>query len=120
MSHRASWVVRGIVTGVVLFCFCLMGCSQQKTEPPVEEPPKAEAKPAPPPPPPAPAPVKPAPAPTAKPTPASGTEYIVQKGDTLFSIAKRFNVKMSDLQAINNIADPNVIKVGQKLIIPAP
>ncbi len=46
------------------------------------------------------------------------TEYIVQPGDTLFSIAKRFGVDMQELARVNNITDPSTIYVGQRLIIP--
>ena len=57
------------------------------------------------------------PGPTAA---ASGLMYIVQSGDTLFSIARRFGVTVAAIQQRNNIPDPNDIKVGQQLIIPAP
>ncbi len=113
MSDRWSWVVRGLVAGTVVVTLGIMGCATQKTEVPVEEPPKAEVKPPPPPP-----PARPAPAPTAKPV-GGEQSYTVQVGDTLFSIAKRYGVKLQDLQAANNIQNPNMIKSGQKLIIPA-
>jgi len=113
MSDRASWVVRGIVCGAIVVTLGFLGCAQQK--PPAEEPAKEEVK-TPPPPPPAPVKVAPAPAPAA---PAVGAQtYTVQKGDTLFSIAKRFGVKMKDLQDANGIQNPNLIKIGQKLTIP--
>ncbi len=48
----------------------------------------------------------------------SGPVYIVQPDDTLGSIAARFNVSLNDLMAANNITDPNVISVGQQLVIP--
>ena len=43
--------------------------------------------------------------------------YIVQKGDSLYSIAKRFNVGLSELKEINNLTS-NLISVGQELTIP--
>lgn len=49
---------------------------------------------------------------------ASITIYIVQSGDTLWKIAKNYNTNINDLISINNIEDPNAIKVGSKLIIP--
>ena len=49
--------------------------------------------------------------------PASDTTYIVQSGDTLFSIALKFNTSVEALQQNNNLANPNALAVGQKLII---
>lgn len=45
-----------------------------------------------------------------------GTLYEVQKGDTLYSISKKFNVLVEDLQRKNNLTD-NAISIGQKLIV---
>lgn len=42
--------------------------------------------------------------------------YIVQKGDTLYSIARKFNLAVDDLKKLNNL-DSNLISVGQKLKI---
>lgn len=41
--------------------------------------------------------------------------YIVKKGDTLSEIAKQYNTTVSKLVALNNIKNPNLIIVGQKL-----
>jgi len=50
---------------------------------------------------------------------AEGTiEYTVVKGDSLGTIAKRHNVSKAEICALNKIADPNKIRIGQKLIIP--
>src|SRR5690349_17549038 len=46
------------------------------------------------------------------------TIYIVQRGDTLFLISVRFNVSMSAIMSANGIANPNIIYVGQRLVIP--
>ncbi len=43
-------------------------------------------------------------------------EYEVVKGDTMYSISKKFNISIDDLKAKNNIPD-NTISVGQVLII---
>lgn len=43
-------------------------------------------------------------------------EYEVIKGDTMYSISKKFNISIDDLKAKNNIPD-NTISVGQVLII---
>jgi len=48
----------------------------------------------------------------------SGAVYIVQAGDTLYSIAERFGVTVDDLMAANGIVNPNILAVGQQLIIP--
>ena len=40
--------------------------------------------------------------------------YTVQKGDTLFNIAKRFNLTVDELRLINNLSDTG-IKIGQDL-----
>ncbi|MBN1934793.1 MAG: LysM peptidoglycan-binding domain-containing protein [Anaerolineae bacterium] len=65
---------------------------------------------------------QPAPAPTftAPATTPTPSVYVVQAGDTLSTIAARFEVSTEELQRANNIADPNLIHVGQKLIIPGP
>jgi len=44
--------------------------------------------------------------------------YVVQPGDTLFAIALRFGVTASDITAANNLNNPNLIFVGQRLVIP--
>jgi flagellum-specific peptidoglycan hydrolase FlgJ len=41
-------------------------------------------------------------------------DYEVQKGDTLFSIAKKFNLSLEDIKQKNNMID-NALYVGQKL-----
>ena len=44
--------------------------------------------------------------------------YVVQSGDTLFSIAQRFGLTLTQLQAGNCITDANRITVGQVLRVP--
>jgi LysM repeat protein len=44
--------------------------------------------------------------------------YVVAKGDTPLSIAKKFKVPFDDLLTTNKIDDPHKLKIGQKLIIP--
>lgn len=43
--------------------------------------------------------------------------YIVKRGDTLSGIAKKYNTTYQKIAKDNNIKDPNVISVGQKLVI---
>lgn len=51
-------------------------------------------------------------------TAAQEFRYTVQRGDTLHSIARRYNVTVKDLIEANHITDPNRIFPDQKLIIP--
>ena len=43
-------------------------------------------------------------------------EYEVIKGDTMYSISKKFNISIEDLKSKNNISD-NTISVGQILVL---
>jgi LysM repeat protein len=54
------------------------------------------------------------------PPPSNPTQstYTVQRGDTLYSIARRFGVTTTLLAQVNNIANPSRIYVGQVLTIP--
>jgi hypothetical protein len=49
---------------------------------------------------------------------AAGQTYIVQRGDTLSSIAQKFGVSASALQKANRIKNPSLIRPGQVLKIP--
>lgn len=46
------------------------------------------------------------------------TTYLVQRGDTLYSISLRFNVPLARLIQVNGLLDPNRIFVGQVIVIP--
>jgi LysM repeat protein len=46
-------------------------------------------------------------------------KYTVRQGDSLYVIAKRFGIKQEDLCGANGIGNPDMLKVGQKLNIPA-
>lgn len=43
--------------------------------------------------------------------------YTVKAGDTLSGIAKKYGTTVSNLVSLNNISNPNMIYVGEKLII---
>jgi len=43
--------------------------------------------------------------------------YIVQRGDSLFSIAKKTGTTFSELQELNHIGNPRSLQIGQKLLI---
>lgn len=51
-------------------------------------------------------------------TPAPGGTHKVQLGETLYSIGRKYGVHWTQIQAANDLADPNNIKAGQVLIIP--
>jgi len=44
--------------------------------------------------------------------------YTVLAGDSLSSIAQRFNTTVDALQSINNLPDRSTLNVGQRLVIP--
>lgn len=50
----------------------------------------------------------------------SGDRYQVQKGDTLFGIARQFGIKYQDLMAANGIQKPENLQAGQTLRVPQP
>jgi LysM repeat protein len=52
------------------------------------------------------------------PAPGSTTTYIIQPGDTLSRIAARFNTTARAIAQLNGITNLNVIRWGQRLIIP--
>lgn len=62
---------------------------------------------------------------TNTPTPQSsggtgtGTVYVVQRGDTLSTLAIRFNTTVATLVQLNGITNPNSIFVGQRLTLPS-
>jgi LysM repeat protein len=61
---------------------------------------------------------------TSTPMPPTPTStpivYVVQPGDSLSVIATKYDVSTELLAEANGIDDPNVIAVGQELIIPGP
>ena len=48
---------------------------------------------------------------------SSGTMYVVQAGDTLSEIAQRFGTTYQHLAAINGISNPDIIHVGDRIVI---
>lgn len=47
-----------------------------------------------------------------------GTQYVVRRGDTVCGIANAIRVNCNKLLRINRLTNPDVIRVGQKLLIP--
>ena len=70
-------------------------------------------------------PVPPGPEPICPPRPGAvcpprlppNRVYVVRRGDTLRSIARRFGVNVRDIMRVNNLRRPTV-RVGQRLVIP--
>lgn len=70
---------------------------------------------------------EPAPQPQASPRqatqlPATGPQYVVQKGDSLIRIAARTlgsGSRWTEIQALNGGLDPRVLRPGMKLVLPA-
>ncbi|MFN8633585.1 MAG: M23 family metallopeptidase [Chloroflexota bacterium] len=60
----------------------------------------------------------PAPADASAAPPVAPKTYVVQAGDTLFSIAKKHGVSVDAILWANNLSDANVLKQGQSLTIP--
>jgi len=44
--------------------------------------------------------------------------YIVKNGDTLYSIARKYDTTIDNIKSVNNLIS-NILSIGQKLIIPA-
>ena len=44
--------------------------------------------------------------------------HIVQTGERLWGIAKKYGITLKDIAEANNIADTSLIKIDQKSIIP--
>lgn len=44
--------------------------------------------------------------------------YVIRKGDCLSKIASRYSLSVAEVMTLNNISDPDKIRIGQKLILP--
>lgn len=68
----------------------------------------------------------PAPAPAAAAAPESSghaqnaNTHVVARGETLTSIAKMHNVRVSDLEKLNHIENDRKLQIGQTIMIPGP
>ena len=124
-------VIAGLIVGVHAVVFALVGCTSTKSGAGAAVPEQVETAPVPPMPPSAdvmaapalqpvafPAilpPVEPAPLKTSV---AAENVYVVKSGDSLSKIAAAHGVKAAELKELNQIADVNKIRIGQKLILP--
>jgi LysM repeat protein len=60
------------------------------------------------------------PEPSGTPTPEYPITYVVQSGDTLFSIAESFGVDLYLLMVWNGLSDQDQLQINQEILIPDP
>ncbi|MEM0927923.1 MAG: LysM peptidoglycan-binding domain-containing M23 family metallopeptidase [Pseudomonadota bacterium] len=62
------------------------------------------------------------PTPRTTPQPAgnygASSTHLVQPGDTLYSLSRRYGVSVQDIAAVNNMMTPYTLSVGQRVAIP--
>jgi LysM repeat protein len=54
---------------------------------------------------------------TAGAKPATGRHHVVQKGDTLYGIAKKYKTTVADLRRLNGLGPNDAIYPNQKLLV---
>ena len=57
--------------------------------------------------------------PGPSPLTATTETYIVQKGDTMYSIARKLGVSVDTLNILNQLSNSSLIKAGQELTVPS-
>jgi LysM repeat protein len=55
---------------------------------------------------------------TTKVASSSSKSHTMGKGDTLYSLSRKYGISVTALQKANNITNPNAIREGTKLVIP--
>lgn len=50
---------------------------------------------------------------------SADSSYVVKKGDTLYSISRKYELTVAELRAANNLSESDILKAGEKLIIPS-
>jgi murein DD-endopeptidase MepM/ murein hydrolase activator NlpD len=55
---------------------------------------------------------------SAIPLPAEDVIHVVERGETIYSIARAFNIDPGDLMLLNNISDASRLQAGRRLRIP--
>lgn len=58
--------------------------------------------------------------PTPTPTAAVSQTHVVASGETLSSIASRYGVTVLAIVEANQLANPDVLAIGDELVIPSP
>lgn len=56
---------------------------------------------------------------TGSPAASASGEYKVESGDNFWKIARKFDCKVADIEALNPDVDPARLRVGQKIKVPA-
>ncbi|MBE3569410.1 MAG: LysM peptidoglycan-binding domain-containing protein [Bacillales bacterium] len=46
--------------------------------------------------------------------------HVIQRGENLFAIARRYGVSIEDISLANQLGNPNQLVIGQSLVIPSP
>ncbi len=49
----------------------------------------------------------------------SDSQYTVKKGDTLYSISRKYEITVAELRTANNLSESDILKEGAKLTIPS-
>ncbi|MDP3993971.1 MAG: LysM peptidoglycan-binding domain-containing protein [Candidatus Doudnabacteria bacterium] len=47
------------------------------------------------------------------------TTYEIKKGDTLFNLSQRYGISWQTLAEINSLKEPYILRIGQKIRVPA-
>lgn len=104
--------------GLVVSCFGGSPSSALPSPPPTQAPrPAITSAPAPITSPTAASPAPSAPAPPGASTIYTPTVYILEEGDTLRYVAAKFGVSVDDLVRVNNLTDPDLLLIGQQIVI---
>jgi LysM repeat protein len=100
VTRISGWVVCLVLAAMLPLAGCNRGSDEaQPTAPP--------------------SPAAPAPAPSPSPSPENET-YTVVSGDTLSEIAQRFDTTVEAIMQANDLDNPDVLGIDDKLIIPPP
>ena len=46
--------------------------------------------------------------------------HVVSSGETLWSLAQRYNVSINSIQQVNQLPNPSKLLIGQSIVIPTP
>ena len=100
-------IASAALQGAVLFVMLAAGCANRAPAPVDDRRPSPAAQPR---------------LPVLQPTPVPGAapgNYIVKRGDTLYSIALEHGADYRELAQLNKLDDPSKIRVGQELRLPS-